>query len=113
MSKLYVNFTVTELSAGLASGEITAEELAIEGLERCERHSDLRALISQDREALLCSARQADQLQASGAMLGPLHGRPLVIKDNIDSLGLPTSGGTPALSRPKSRVSCASKQNSV
>ena len=97
MSKLYVDFTVTELSAGLASGEITAEELAIEVLERCERHSDLRALISQDREALLCSARQADQLQASGAMLGPLHGIPLVIKDNIDSLGLPTSGGTPAL----------------
>ena len=48
MSKLYVDFTVTELSAGLASGDITAEELALEVLERCERHSNLRALIYQD-----------------------------------------------------------------
>ena len=97
MSDLYADFTVTGLSAGLRAGEITAEALAIEVIERCERHSDLRALISQDQEALLRSARQADQLQASGAKLGLLHGIPLVIKDNIDTLGLPTSGGTPAL----------------
>ena len=97
MSDLYSDFTLTGLAARLRDREITAEELATEVIERCQRHSELRALISQDPEALLRSARQADQWQASGAELGPLHGVPLVIKDNIDTQGLPTSGGTPAL----------------
>jgi mandelamide amidase len=97
MSDLYSDFTITGLTSRLREGEITAQALATEVIERCERHSDLRALISQDPEALLRSARQADQRRADGAELGPLHGVPLLIKDNIDTRDLPTSGGTPAL----------------
>ena len=97
MTDPYNDFTITGLTSRLRDGDISAEALAIEVIERCERHSDLRALISQDPEALLRSARQADQRQGSGAELGPLHGVPLLIKDNIDTRDLPTSGGTAAL----------------
>ncbi len=97
MTDPYNDFTITGLTSRLREGDLSAEALATEVIERCERHRDLRALISQDPEALLRSARQADQRQASGAELGPLHGVPLLIKDNIDTRDLPTSGGTAAL----------------
>ncbi len=58
MSDLYTDFTLTRLAARLRDREITAEELATEVIERCQRHSELRALISQDPEALLRSAGQ-------------------------------------------------------
>jgi Asp-tRNA(Asn)/Glu-tRNA(Gln) amidotransferase A subunit family amidase len=49
------------------------------------------------------AALRADQRRARGDRLGPLHGVPLVFKDNIDTADFPTTAGTPALAanRPK------------
>lgn len=59
----------------------------IGALERsCRNHRNLNAYISQDFDRLLDANRQ-----------GPLQGVPIGIKDNIDTVDLPTSGGTPAL----------------
>lgn len=66
-------------------------------LQRCEHHRDLHALIAQDPEQVLSAAQAADRRRAAGKRLGPLHGVPILIKDNIDARGYPTTAGTPGL----------------
>lgn len=90
-------FSITALAGALARGDISAEMLSRFVLARCERHRDLRALIAQNEQLLLASARAADRRRAAGEPLGPLHGVPILVKDNIDVAGYPTTAGTPGL----------------
>src|SRR5262245_24140771 len=86
----------------LRNGEHTAEALAEALLARCAA-SPLNAFITLEAERLRAAARAADQRRQRGERLGPLHGVPLALKDNIDTADFPTTGGTPALAahRPK------------
>jgi indoleacetamide hydrolase len=93
---------LTELSATEAAARIRAGTLKSETLVRAlvdvvERKRDLGAFITFDRERALAAARKADGLAARGSFAGPLHGVPIVVKDNIHIAGLPNSAGTPAL----------------
>jgi mandelamide amidase len=93
---------LTELSATEAAARIRAGTLKSEALVRAlvdvvERKRDLGAFITFDREHALAAARKADGLAARGSFAGPLHGVPIVVKDNIHIAGLPNSAGTPAL----------------
>jgi len=92
-----IPFTVTGLAAAIAEGRVTAEAVAEDVLARCENMAHLNTIITQDAEALLAAARAADQHQSANEPLGPLHGVPILIKDNIDVQGLPCSAGTAAL----------------
>jgi Asp-tRNA(Asn)/Glu-tRNA(Gln) amidotransferase A subunit family amidase len=91
------NFTITDVAVGIRDGAFSAESVAIEVLDRFTRFRELGTLISQDPEAVLASARAADVARDRGDELGPLHGVPILIKDNIEVRGLPCSAGTPAL----------------
>jgi indoleacetamide hydrolase len=93
---------LTELSAGDAAARIRAGTLRSEDLVRAlvdmtERRRDLNAFITFDREHALAAARKADGLAARKSFAGPLHGVPIVVKDNIHVAGLPNSAGTPGL----------------
>src|SRR5262245_64907348 len=92
-----------ELAQAIAAGELTAEALAEELLTRCARASALNAFISLEPERVRAAARAADKRRRQGDALGPLHGVPLAIKDNIDAVDYPTTAGTPGLAahRPK------------
>ena len=93
---------LTELSASEAAARIRAGTLKSEDLVRAlidviERKRDLNAFITFDRDRAIASAHKADTLAARKSFAGPLHGVPIVVKDNIHVAGLPNSAGTPAL----------------
>jgi len=92
-----VSDTIVEIAAAIKAGHTTSEAVAEDVLARCEKFAHLGAIITQDPEKLLAAARAADRRRQANKPLGPLHGVPLLIKDNIDTRDLPTSAGTPAL----------------
>src|SRR5262245_1237195 len=98
---------LTELAQAIAAGELSAETLAEELLARCARASALNAFITLEPERVRAAARAADERRRQGGALGPLHGVPLAIKDNIDAVGYPTTAGTPALAAHRPRRNAA------
>ncbi|MFG2004972.1 amidase family protein [Spirillospora sp. NPDC048911] len=96
-----VYWTIAEAAARISDRTISAVEYTQELLSRCRRHEALNSFTSLDPDAVLDRARRADRaLRAHGDQAstpGPLHGIPLVVKDNIDVAGQATTGGTPAL----------------
>lgn len=91
------DLTAVQAAAAIRNGDLSAESYAESLIAQSKRWTHINSFISEDADALREAARAADRLRASGAKLPPLHGVPLVFKDNIDTLGLPTTGGTAAL----------------
>lgn len=89
--------TLVAASQLLQRGDLTSEDYVTALLLVCQQQARLNAFITIDPDAVLEDARRADLARAAGAALGPLHGVPLAIKDNINTRRLPTSGGTVAL----------------
>ncbi len=73
-------------------GELSAEDVTLAHL-RCidESNPSVHALIRVDGERALRSARRVDRARLAGRVLGPLAGIPIVVKDNLDVAGQPTS----------------------
>jgi mandelamide amidase len=88
---------VAEAAAALRTGEVTAARLAEALLARAEALAHFNAFISIDPERVRAAAEAADQRREAGAALGPLHGVPLALKDNLDTADQATTGGTPGL----------------
>lgn len=57
---------------------------------------ELRAVLMLAPDALDV-ARERDAEREAGRLRGPLHGRPVLIKDNLDTVDLPTTAGSRAL----------------
>ncbi len=89
--------SASEAVAAIASGRLSAEAYVTTLLDRAEQQASLGSIIALDREGALAQARRVDTARAAGQALGPLAGLPIIIKDNINTAGLPTTGGTPAL----------------
>ncbi|QPF86768.1 indoleacetamide hydrolase [Bradyrhizobium genosp. L] len=85
--------TAAEIVAAIRERKLTAVSVVEAALDRAERLKHLNAFIVLNRDGALAAARQVD----AGERTGPLAGLPVAIKDNINTSGLPTSGGTPAL----------------
>jgi Asp-tRNA(Asn)/Glu-tRNA(Gln) amidotransferase A subunit family amidase len=102
---------VAEAAKAIRNGEITAERLADALLARAALRADLGAFIALEPDRVREAARKSDQQRASGASLGPLHGVPLALKDNLNTAELPTTGGTPGLAgnRPKRNAAIVDK----
>jgi len=98
--------SIAALGAALAAREVSALELAQEYLERIRRIDQdgprLRSVLEVNPEALEI-ARRLDGERGAGRARGPLHGIPLLVKDNIDTADrMLTTAGSLALtgSRP-------------
>src|SRR5258706_11615917 len=78
----------------IVSGQASAREVMAAHLQRIAETEDrIHAFAHLDAERALAVAALADEAQASGAALGPLHGVPVSIKDWIEVEGLPCDGG--------------------
>jgi len=91
-----VSGTLAEQAAAIRRGELSSRELTGMYLERIE-HDPLNAFILTRGEQVLAEAARLDDRQAAGAPLGPLHGLPLGVKDNLFTAGTPTTSGTSIL----------------
>lgn len=80
--------TINELQEGYESGAFTTEEVVSAYLERIQsvdqNGPSINSIITINPDAIAIS-RKLDEERASGALRGPLHGIPVVLKDNIDT----------------------------
>jgi amidase len=93
--------TIAELQSGMASGKYSAQSLARQYLDRIDdvdKHGPaINSVIELNPEALSIASELDKERQAKGAR-GPLHGIPVLIKDNIDTHDrMTTTAGSLAL----------------
>jgi len=78
--------------------EVSSREVVQAHLDRVEAvNPRLNAIVRLLPDQALAAADLADRAVADGAGLGPLHGVPVTVKENIDLAGTPTTQGVPAL----------------
>ncbi|RSF03821.1 amidase family protein, partial [Achromobacter aegrifaciens] len=91
---------IAELRSAMAAGALSAMDLVRAYLARIAAHDQagpaLNAVIALNSQAL-AEAADRDRERQRGAALGPLHGIPLLLKDNIDTVGMPATAGSLAL----------------
>lgn len=87
--------SIAKIHADMRSGALTATEVTRHLLERIAVHNGaLNAFITVTGESALAAAQRADLALRGGKWLGPLHGIPVAIKDNIDTSGIRTTAGS-------------------
>jgi amidase len=95
--------SVAALQRALTAGVVTSEALTQAYLERIARFdqplSGYRSVLALNPDALI-AARASDAQRRARKVRGPLHGLPLILKDNIETRdALATTGGSLALAR--------------
>ncbi|OJW70186.1 MULTISPECIES: amidase [unclassified Spirosoma] len=95
--------TIDQLHTAMQKGKLTAVELVQLYLDRIEAYDKqgpfLNAIIMVNPKALT-EARRLDSLyKATGTFVGPLHGIPVIVKDNYNTFDMPTTNGTLAMKK--------------
>ncbi len=79
----FVEATIPELQDAMASGQLTSAHLVRGYLDRIQSLNPLLHSVIQTNPNAVCIAQQLDQERQSGHVRGPLHGIPVLVKDNI------------------------------
>ena len=101
-----VELSATQARSLMAEGKLTSQELTQAYLDRIAAIDDagpaLNSVIELNPQALP-DAKALDAERKAGKTRGPLHGLPVLIKDNVDIAGMVNSAGSLALAdhRPK------------
>ena len=94
--------TIPELQEAMASGRATSVDIASAYLARIAAYDRagprLNAIIRLNPHAL-ADAQRLDAERAARGPRGPLHGIPVLLKDNYDTFDMPTSAGSLPLAR--------------
>jgi Asp-tRNA(Asn)/Glu-tRNA(Gln) amidotransferase A subunit family amidase len=92
--------SIARLQSAQASGETTSRQLVEQYLERIAAFDRagpaLNTIVTLNPDAR-ADAERLDRERREGKLRGPLHGIPILVKDNYATLGMPTSAGTLAL----------------
>jgi amidase len=93
--------TVDSIHAAYRGGSLSTTALVQAYLARIAAYDrqgpTLRALLTVNPQALQEAARLDAEYRAKQGRVGPLHGIPLVLKDNFDTGDMPTTGGNVAM----------------
>ena len=86
----------TDLAGMIAAGDVSSLEVVDSHLDRIEEVNGwLNAVTRVLADEARVAAKDADKAVAAGDELGPLHGVPCTIKENVDVAGTPTTQGLP------------------
>ena len=96
MSEVKLHYrSARELAARVRSGEMSARELLEVHLDRIEAvNPGLNAIVTLVPEQARAWAAEADERQARGEELGPLHGLPIAHKDLVMTAGIRSTSGS-------------------
>lgn len=86
--------SATDQARAIKNKDISAVELLEIYEKRVNQYNaELNALVATNFETAKKKAIEADRLLAEGRELGPLHGIPISIKDNLEAIGFPCTAG--------------------
>jgi amidase len=79
----FLEATIPELQAAMASGQLTSARLVRDYLDRIHSLNPLLHSVIETNPVAVCIAQQLDEERRNGHVRGPLHGIPVLVKDNI------------------------------
>lgn len=92
--------TIADISKAFATGKLTSEQLVTAYIKRIESYEKkgpaINSIIFLNPKALE-TAKALDAERKAGKVRGPLHGIPVVLKDNFDTVDMQTTGGSQLL----------------
>ena len=108
-----VEATIPELVTALETHRINSKQLVKLYLDRIATYEGtLNAFITVNPDAIAV-AHQRDVERAQGRLRGPLHGIPIVLKDNVHTLDMKTTGGALAGTYPNPGLAAGSVDNAA
>jgi amidase len=88
--------TATELARRIRQKQVSARDVMSAHLARIERvNPKINAIVTLVADRAMADAAKADEQQAHGRSLGPLHGLPVAHKDLVPTAGIRTTFGSP------------------
>jgi mandelamide amidase len=105
--------TAASIVAAIREKRLTATDAVKAALARAEQMKHLNAIITLNADGALAAAKKIDAMVASGQPLPPLAGLPIVVKDNINTADMPTTGGTEALQNARPKANAPSLQKLI
>jgi amidase len=94
-----IDISISDIHQAVENGELTFRELTqiyLDRIERYDQRSQLNALIVVNPNALAAAEQLDREFQETGR-LRPLHGIPVIVKDNYETKDMQTSAGSEAL----------------
>ncbi len=95
-----VEATIADIHQRMEEGQLTARQLVEQYLDRIEAYDKqgpaVNAILVVNPDALE-RADEPDRIFAESGFVGPLHGIPVIVKDNYDTYDLPTTAGSLSL----------------
>ena len=89
------DLTAVELAARIRRKQLSSREVMAAHLARIERtNPSVNAIVTLVADRAMADAREADERQARGGTLGPLHGLPMAHKDLVNTAGIRTTYGS-------------------